>query len=139
MRTAICTLVLGLAVVGSASAQPWESEFRVIYYPNAAVAAQMEGGILEVDREVFRFRPNASQSAWAVDFANIESLIVEPFAGPFRTVTSIVIESVEDGQRVRRRIAAVDDMSLNERAMLAGMMRLRVEQFKAARAAASRQ
>jgi hypothetical protein len=133
MRVALFTLTLGIALAGSAAAQSSQSEFRVIYYPDAAVAAAMEGGVLEIDREVFRFRPNSSQLAWAVEFANVEALVVEPFAGPFRDVTSIVIESVEDGQKVRRRIAAVDDVSLNERAMLAGMMRLRVEQFKAAR------
>ena len=73
----------------------------MLYYPDAAVAARMEGGVLEIEREAFRFRPNAGQLAWVVDLANVESIVVEPFAGPFRTVSSIVIETVENNPRLR--------------------------------------
>jgi hypothetical protein len=147
MRTALFTTLLVVALTAVVSTQTQPAEFRVVYYPDAAVAAGFEGGVLEIEREVFRFRPDSGQVTWTVDLGNVESITVEPFAGPFRTVSSIVIECVENnpstplaaGRKVRRRIAAVDDISLTERAMLTGMMRLRVEQFKAARAAASRQ
>ena len=134
MRTLAFTTLLVVALTALVSSQS-PSEFLVVYYPDAAVAARIEDGILELQRDSFRFRPNSGQPAWVVDLARVEAIIVEPFVGPFRTVTSVVIESTEDNRRVRRRIAAVDDRSLNERAMLAGMMRLRVEQFRAARAA----
>ena len=134
MRTLAFTTLLVVVLTGLVSSQS-PSEFRVVYYPDAAPASRMDDGVLEIHRDVFRFRPNSNQPAWVVDLARVESIVVEPFARRFRTVTSIVIESVEDNRRVRRRIAAVDDMSLNDRAMLAGMLRLRVEQFKAARTA----
>jgi hypothetical protein len=133
MRTAAFTTLLVVALTTLVFSQS-PSEFRVLYYPDASVATRMEGGVLEIQRDAFRFRANSTQFAWVVDLATVESIVVEPFAGPFRTMSSIVIESVEHTRRVRRRIAAVDDMSLNERAMLAGMLRLRVEQFKVARA-----
>lgn len=135
MRTAAFATLLVVALAGAARAQTQVqvSEFRVLYYPDASVASRMESGVLEIQRDLLRFRPNSSQLAWVVDLATVESVVVEPFAGPFRPVSSIVIESVENNRRVRRRIAAVDDLSLNERAMLAGMIRLRVEQFKTAR------
>jgi hypothetical protein len=135
MRAAICTMLLVGALTAGTIAQPQSSQFPVIYYPDAAVASGIQGGILDIERDLIRFRPNSGQLAWVIDLGNVESVVVEPFAGPFRTVSSIVITSLENGRRVRRRIAAVDDLSLNERAMLAGMIRLRVEQFKAARVA----
>jgi hypothetical protein len=134
MRTLAFTTLLVVALTALVSSQS-PSEFRVVYYPGAAPASRMDDGVLEIHREFFRFRPNSNQPPWVVDLAQVESIVIEPFVRSSRTVTSIVIESVEDNRRVRRRIAAVDDMSLNERAMLAGMLRLRVEQFKAARAA----
>ena len=137
MRAAVFTplLVFALAGTGAAEPQTQPSEFRVVYYPDAAVASRLEGGVLEIQRDVIRFRPNSSQATWVVDLATVVAVVVEPFAGAFRTVSSIVIEALEGDRRVRRRIAAVDDLSLNERAMLVGMIRLRVEQFKAARVA----
>ena len=135
MRPTAFTTLLVVALTAASVSTQSPSEFRVLYYPDASVASRMEGGVLEIQRDVFRFRANSSRFAWFVDLATVESIVVEPFAGPFRTITSIVIESVENNRRVRRRIAAVDDMSLNERAMLAGMLRLRVEQYRVARAA----
>lgn len=128
-------LVAGVAAAASADQGPASvSEFRVVYYADAATVMQIDSGSLQIERDAFRFSSNSGHAAWVVEFAAVESIIVEPFPGPYRTVTSIVIESMENGRRVRRRIAAVDDLSLNERAMLTGMMRLRVEQFKTARA-----
>ena len=136
-HTAFTTLLVVALPVLAAAQSP--SEFRVVYYPDATVAARLEGGILEIQRDAFRFRANSTQWAWVIDVANVEAITVEPFAGPYRTITTIVIESIENNRRVRRRIAAVDVMSLNERAMLVGTLRLRVEQFKTARASLVRQ
>lgn len=135
MRAVAFTPLLVIALAGMGAAQSHPSEFHVVYYPDAAVASRMEGGILEIQRDQIRFRPNSSPAVWIVDLATVESVVVEPFAGAFRTVSSIVIATREGDRRVRRRIAPADDVSLNERAMLAGMIRLRVEQFKAARVA----
>src|SRR6185436_10448783 len=93
----LVTTVLVVALTALVSSQS-PSEFRVVYYPDPAVALPMEDGILELQRDFFRFRPNSSRPPWVVDLARVESITVEPFVGPFRTVTSIVIESTEDNR-----------------------------------------
>lgn len=107
----------------------------VAYEQSGDGMTRMLMGTFEIVDDVVHYRSLSREVAWDVKLEDITATHVETVNGPARQVHAIVIECVENGQLVRKRMAPVNwDMTFLTPAPLARMISLRLEEQRSAKA-----
>jgi hypothetical protein len=134
LRLACATVCVFLFTVSSGYARqlpaPDETGWLVAYDHLDSLFERSLSGRLEIEDEHLRFRAINRQVAWDVPLEDVISIKTEEVTNPLRVrVRSIVIESREGNNDVRRRIAPIDDqLQFVHPVVLSGLMKDRWKQ-----------
>ncbi len=119
----------------SASTQlpPPNGQWLVVYDFKDSNMARSLIGTFDIDGQFLRYRSLNRQLTWDVNLRDVDSIRIEDIPGPAIVVSGIVIDSLEGGKRIRRRIATVDeDVRFTPPVVLAGLMERRLQQMRVA-------